>query len=138
MFVQTINATDVRKHFSEFIDMIVREKPAVIKRNRDYVFSLSMEDMCFILEQYRFSADKYIEDDGSITLSLNEIDLAVNEPTLENAVDSMAKEIKEYAEEYYENFKLYYNSSNRKKHLPYILRILTSGSIEDIRGMIDA
>jgi len=136
--VQTINATDVRKHFSEFIDMIVREKPAVIKRNRDYVFSLSMEDMCFILEQYRFSADKYIEDDGSITLSLNEIDLAVNEPTLENAVDSMAKEIKEYAEEYYENFKLYYNSSNRKKHLPYILRILTSGSIEDIRGMIDA
>lgn len=136
--MQTINATDVRKHFSEFIDMIVREKPAVIKRNRDYVFSLSMEDMCFILEQYRFSADKYIEDDGSITLSLNEIDLAVNEPTLENAVDSMAKEIKEYAEEYYENFKLYYNSSNRKKHLPYILRILTSGSIEDIRGMIDA
>ncbi len=138
MFVQTINATDVRKHFSEFIDMIVWEKPAVIKRNRDYVFSLSMEDMCFILEQYRFSADKHIEDDGSITLSLNEIDLVVNEPTLENAVDSMAKEIKEYAEEYYENFKLYYNSSNRKKHLPYILRILTSGSIEDIRGMIDA
>lgn len=136
--MQTINATDVRKHFSEFIDMVVREKPAVIKRNRDYVFSLSVEDMCFILEQYRFSVDKQIEDDGSITLSLNEIDLVVNESTLENAVDSMAKEIKEYAEEYYENFKLYYNSPNRKIHFPYILRVLTSRSFEDIRGMIDA
>lgn len=35
----------------------------------------NLETISEFLEAYHFSAMKYIEDDGSVTLSLNEIDL---------------------------------------------------------------
>jgi PHD/YefM family antitoxin component YafN of YafNO toxin-antitoxin module len=32
--MQTVNATEVRNHFSYYIDTVVRERPIAVKRNR--------------------------------------------------------------------------------------------------------
>ena len=132
----TMAATDVRKNWSSVLDTVVREKPTFIKRTRDCVV-LSNEDlMTDILSVYSFSAIEYIEDDGSITLSLNEIDLVENAENKELAVEALANSIREYAIDYYENFSYWSNASNRKGHIPYILKALLLDDIDKIGACI--
>ena len=71
-------ATNVRKEWSAVCDSVVHEKPKFIKRTRDKLWFSNLDTMTEILSAYKFTAEKYIEDDGSITLSLNEIDLVEN------------------------------------------------------------
>lgn len=136
--MQVIKALENEPPLDKLIDAVIKEKPVVIEKNSQYIFSLPLENMKYLLEPYRFSAAKYEEADGSITLSLHEIDLVVNRPSLEEAVNAMVQELKEYAEEYYENFRLYYSSPNRKNHFPYVLKILITDNTDDIKVIIDA
>ncbi len=74
-----------------------------------------------------FSAEQFDEDDGSVTLSLNEIDLVENAENEEKARMELAKSILEYAQEYYENYEQYSQSPNRKSHIPYVFQALNLG-----------
>jgi hypothetical protein len=65
--------------------------------------------------------------DGSVTLSLNEIDLAENADTETDARFALGKRLLEYAEDYLGECKLWNGSPNRKKHLHYVLTALTLG-----------
>lgn len=138
MFMQTINATDVRREFSQFIDTVVREKPVVIKRNRDYILSISLEQTVNLLADYRFHMNLFSEENGSITASLNELDLIINTTDRNNLKNLMAQEILDYAEDYFEQFSLYYNSTNRQKQFPYVLKAILADNLEEIAGFIDA
>lgn len=135
--MQTINATDVRKEFSQFIDTVVREKPAVIKRNRDHVLSISLEQAAYLLADYRFHMNVFNEEDGSITASLTDFDLIINTTDKSNLKNLMAQEILDYAEDYFEQFTLYYNSPNRQKHFPYVLKVILANNHEEVIGFID-
>ena len=134
--MQLKSSTDVRKEWSSTIDKVVREKPVAVKRSRDLVYLLSQKDIEQILSSYKFTANEFKEDDGSITLALNEIDIAVNAENEEAAVYKLAEDIKEYAEEYYDDFEYWYSSLNRKDHYPYILRVLALDDIEKIKEQI--
>lgn len=136
--MQTINATEVRKEFSQFIDTVVREKPVVIKRNRDYVLSISLEQTVNLLADYHFHMNVFNEEDSSITATLNELDLIINTMDKDNLKNLMAQEILDYAEDYFEQFNLYYNSPNRQKHFPYVLKAILANNIGDVAGFIDA
>lgn len=119
-----INATDVRKDWSRVIDYVVREKPTFIKRTRDKIWLSNLDTMAEILEAYRFTAAAFIEDDGSVTLALNEIDLVENAPTESDAKKRLGQAILEYATEYYSNYALYSKAPNRKSHIPYVFKAL--------------
>lgn len=71
-------ATTARKEWSTVCDSVMHDKPKFIMRTRDKMQFSSLETISEFLKVYHFSARKYIEDDGSITLSLNEIDLVEN------------------------------------------------------------
>ena len=52
------------------------------------------------------------------------------------AKGSLAKELIDYAEEYINDFRLYYNSPNRKNHFPYIYRVLlASDDLEKVKRL---
>jgi hypothetical protein len=125
---QLLNSTDVRKNWSQFMDEVKWVKPALIKRNRDKIAVLSGELMEYILKEYSLTVNVFMEEDGSWTGSLNEMDLASNCKDLESLKVKLAEELKEYAEEYINEFKLYFNSPNRKNHFPYIYRVLLAGN----------
>ena len=74
--------------------------------------------------KFRFTAKKFVEEDGSITLSLNEIDLVENGAEDSSARYAMGNAILEYAMEYYNNYAFYSHSPNRKGHVPYIFKAL--------------
>jgi len=48
----------------------------------------------------------------------------------------LAQDIKEYAEDYYDNFQQWYMSTNRKSHLPYVFKVLIMDNIEEIAELV--
>lgn len=117
-------ATAVRKEWSAACDSVIHDKPKFIKRTRDKMWFSNLETMSEILEVYQFSAIKYIEEDGSVTLSLNEIDLIENGKDEKEARMQLGKSILEYSLDYYNEYGTYSHSPNRKGHIPYIFKAL--------------
>ena len=134
--MQTINATQVRKSWSEVVDSVVREKPAFIKRTRDCMILSEIGLIEKMLELYVFNAELLIEDDGSVTISLDEIDLVENGLNESDAMKKMASGILEYAQDYYNDFNYWYSAPNRKAHLPYVMKVLILGDTDKIGGII--
>ena len=131
-----INATEVRNNWSQVADKVIREKPQFIKRTRDYMMLANVSFLEELLSNYSFNADNYTEADGSVTLSLKELDLVENAPTEEEVKLKMAKSILEYAEEFYNEFDYWSKAPNRKAHIPYIFKALILSDIEKIGANI--
>lgn len=129
-------ATTVRKEWSTVCDSVIHNKPKFIKRTRDKMWLSNLETMSEILKVYEFSAMKYQEDDGSVTLSLNEIDLVENGESEQEARLSLGKSILEYSFDYYNEYERYSNAPNRKKHIPYIFKALIIDDPQKIGDMI--
>jgi hypothetical protein len=122
--INIISATDARKDWSQLIDTVVHEKPQIISRTRDYVLLTEVHLMEDILAAYDFTAEEYIEEDNTVTLSLNEIDLVVNGSDEDDSKQKLAKEILDYAEDFYSDFNYWSKAPNRKKHIPYVMKAL--------------
>lgn len=134
--ILTAKATDVRKDWSTICDSVIHDKPRFIKRTRDRMWFSSLDTLTEILKAYSFTAKKFIESDGSVTLSLNEIDL------IENGIDEVAARlalgnaILDYSFEYYKEYSFYSHSPNRKAHVPYIFKALIMDNPEQIGEII--
>lgn len=134
--ILTAKATDVRKDWSTICDSVIHDKPRFIKRTRDRMWFSSLDTLTEILKAYSFTAKKFIESDGSVTLSLNEIDL------IENGIDEVAARlalgnaILNYSFDYYKEYSFYSHSPNRKAHVPYIFKALIMDNPEQIGELI--
>lgn len=133
----TMSATEVRKDWSRVLDSVTRRRPAFIKRTHDNVVLASTESLSAMLSDVRYETNIFQEDDGSITLSLDALDLVVNEKSLESAKKSLANDIEEYAEEYYANYESYSVSPNRRAHLPYVMKALIADSLKELEDAIE-
>lgn len=131
-----INATDVCREWSSVIDNVITERPQFIRRARDEMILISLSHFESVLDAYKFTARKLVEDDGSVTLTLNEIDLIENGANESEAKYALAKSILEYAEDFYNDFPLYSMSPNRKGHIPYVMKALIINNPEAIAGFI--
>ncbi|MGF0033613.1 hypothetical protein ACQRBN_11690 [Bariatricus sp. SGI.154] len=132
----TMNATDVRKEWSRVVDSVVRDKPQFIKRTRDRMWLSNLETMSEILEVYHFTAERYVEEDDSITLSLNEIELVENASTEKEARRLLAYSIMDYAADYYKDYSYWSSAPNRKAHIPYVFKALIMDDVEELGDSI--
>jgi len=138
MIVQEVlNATDVRKHWSQFNDDVIREGPKFVKRNRDRWAALSADHLKEAFSDYVFSASSFVEEDETVTVSLDNFDIVENGDTREEAIELVVDELIEYAHEYMDNFNLYFNSPNRRKHFKFIMNVLIQDSAEDVKELIE-
>lgn len=129
-------ATDVRKEWSSICDSVIHDKPKFIKRTRDKMWFSNLDTMAEILEVYLFTAKRMVEEDGSITLSLNEFDLIENAVDETSARHALGHAILDYAMEYYNDYAFYSHSPNRKGHVPYIFKALIMDDPEKIGDSI--
>ena len=129
-------ATAVRREWSAVCDSVIHEKPKFIKRTRDKMWFSNLDTMSEILQVYQFSAIKYQEEDGSVTLSLNEIDLIENGADEKEARIKLGGAILEYSLEYYNQYEKYSHSPNRRKHIPYIFKALIIDDPEKIGDIL--
>lgn len=138
--MQTVlNATEVRANFGGFIDTIVREKPQAIKRNRDVIMAFSKQQMKELLSVYELTFEYEQDEDGRYAGSVEQIDdIVADAETLEELKYALSRNLVEYAIDYETNYSRYYNSPNRHKHAPYILRVLLEEDIESVARMFHA
>jgi hypothetical protein len=136
--MQTMLATNVRNNFSSVIDTVLREKPVMFKRNRDNIMLLSEKQLLGLVQHCSFKAVFYNEENGTVTAGLEGFDLVVNSPDQEMVLTDLANELIEYAQDYINEFQLYYNSKNRKLHFPYVLRVLLAQDMDEVKGLIHA
>lgn|SRR5690625_219475 len=131
-----LNATDVRKHWSQFNDDVVREGPRFVKRNRDQWAALSSDHLKEAFSQFTFDVMFLTEEDGTVTATIDNFDIVENGDNKEEALELVVDELIEYANEYQDNFNLYFNSPNRRKQFPYIMNILVQNDSEDVKGLV--
>jgi predicted RNase H-like HicB family nuclease len=138
--MQTVlNATDVRANFGGFIDTIIREKPQAIKRNRDVIMAFSKQHMKELLSVYELTFEYEQDEDGKFAGSIEQIeDIVADAETLEELRNELSRQLIEYAIDYETNYSRYYNTPNRHKHAPYILRVLLEDDAESIANMLHA
>lgn len=129
-------ATKVRKEWSAVVDSVIHEKPKFIKRTRDKMWFSNLETMEEILKAYIFTAERFMEEDGSVTLALNEIELVENGNDEQEARSKLGKAILDYSMDYYNEYELYSRSPNRKAHVPYIFKALIMDNIQKIGDSI--
>ena len=84
----------------------------------------------------KLTARKYIGDDGSVTLSLDEIDLAENAPTEEEALNMLTESLIEYSQDYIDDLDFWSSAPNRIEHLNYIREIIKLSNVEYVKSMI--
>ncbi|MEG1564658.1 MAG: hypothetical protein RR365_13170 [Bacteroides sp.] len=131
-----LNSTDVRKDFSSIVDKAVREKPQFIKRTRDYMILSDVHFLESLLSGYSFTAEQFVEDDGTVTLSLNEFDIVENGATIDEARQKLSQSILDYSEDFYKDFSYWGSAPNRKSHIPYVFKVLALDDAEKIGELI--
>src|SRR5699024_12854344 len=100
MTMSTINARDVRKNWGQFNDEVVRKGARRAKCSRDTWAALSVEHLEAALASFTFKAILHHEEDGTVTATLEGCDIVENGDTKEEAIDLLADELMEYANEY--------------------------------------
>ena len=133
-------ASEVRQHFSEFIDGVVRDRPGFVIRNRDAIAALNLEHIEVLLSTIEFHVQFHKDENGDIIGTLEEVDdLVVCESSKDEALQSLANDLIEYAEEYLTtSFKLYFNAPNRRNHFPYVLKVATQPTAEHVTRLLHA
>lgn len=131
--------TDARKDFSSLYSQVYNTfKPALIIRNqREEVLILRTDLQKLLLSKFSLKPEVLPEENGSVTLALNELEIYSNAETLEDAINELIDELKFYAQDYIERSQLFLNAPDRRRHFPYILRILLAENDEEIRNLLE-
>jgi len=134
-----LNLTDARKEFSSLYDRVFNSfKPTIITRKKsEEVLVLRVDQQKMLLVNYSLKPDIITEDDGSITLALDNLELYSNSSSLEDAINELIEDLKIYASDYLQRSQLFLNAPNRKSHFPYILRVLLCDSDNEIRDLLE-
>lgn len=131
--------TEARRELSGIYNRVFNAlTPVVIKRKQNEQVLVIRPDLeQEILARYSLKPEVLQEDDGSITMALDALELAVNAPTKEESLQALVEDLKFYARDYMERSQLFLHSPNRRQHLPYLLRVLLCNSDAEIRSLLE-
>jgi len=134
-----LNLTDARKGFSSLYDDVFNTfKPTVVKRKKtEEVLLLRVDLQKMLLSHFSLKPEIIYEDDKSVTLALDTLDIFVNNTTLDKAVNELIQDLKLYSQDYIERSQLFLHAPNRRSHFPYVLRIMLCENDEEIRSLLE-
>ena len=104
---------------------VAADKPVFIENSNDK-----------FLEPLKFNISFFEEEDGSFTGTLEELDLIENTPSKEDCLLSLIEAMKDYAHDFYNEFALWSSAPNRKSHIPYVLKILSSSNNQLMENIV--
>ena len=139
-----LNFSEARSKLTEIVDRAQRFEIPVIrprKKSEDYSVIVRGDLLKSLLSKEQtkeFSIEIFNEEDGSVTISVDPFDIAVNGETREAAIEQAIDEVIDYAKEYMEpeNFPVYFRSPNRRFHLALVTKVLLCDSTEQVKGII--
>ena len=135
--IEKQNFSTARSNFKAVFDIVaVSQRPLIVNRYQDEIFMISRQLQKDLLGCYTVQAEVLPETDGSITIAVDTLELAVNAATKEAAEAELLSELKIYAEDYMNRINLFLQAPNRRGHFPYVLRVLMATNDEDLRQMV--
>lgn len=131
--------SEARSQLSRLFDEVIEDlRPVLIRRKgREEALLLRRDDLEALLESFTLTAQVLREEDGSITVAVDELEWAVNAPTRETAVQQVLDDLRHYAGDYLARAPVFLRAPNRRTHFPYVLRILLASTDEQIRRMLN-
>jgi antitoxin YefM len=131
--------TDARKELTDLYNEVFNNyRPVIIRRRQaEEVLVLRLDLQKALLSSYALKPEVIREEDGSVTLALDQLELYVNGDSTDQAAQDLVNDLKFYAQDYMERSQLFLNAPNRRPHFPYILRVLMCESDEEIRGLLE-
>lgn len=131
--------TDVRNNFTSVIDRVQNLSPVVVKprkKSETYTFLLNKEWVKQLLQEVKIKVNMYPEEDGSLTLGIDELELYANGDTKEKAFEELTEDLIQYAQDYMNEPHRYYNAPNRRHHLSYLFKILLCNNKDEVKQML--
>jgi len=131
--------TEARNNFTSVIDRVQRLSPVIIKprkQSEDCTFLLNEKLVHRLLRDVQFRIVVMPEEDGSVTVGIDELELYVNGETIEEAIDELAEDIIAYAQDYMNNPDRYFNAPNRRDHFPYLFKVLLHNNKEEVKQFL--
>ena len=77
-----------------------------------------------------FNISLFPESDGSFTGVVDGLDLIENAETQKDCVALLISAMRDYARDFYREFELWASAPNRRAHIPYVLKILSSSDAQ--------
>lgn len=87
------------------------------------------------IDTLNFTVSFVKEDDGSFTGTVEELDLFENSPSKNSCMILLLEAMKEYAQDFYSEFNLWSSAPNRRKHIPYVIKILSASDKKLLEAM---
>jgi len=137
--LQELTITDARKQLSNIFDSAYNAyKPLMVKRKQTEKVLIMRKDLQqMILSEFKLKPEVIVEEDSSVTLALDTLEIYVNAENKEKAYQDLIKELKIYAQDYIQRSQLFLNAPNRSNHFPYVLRILLCENDKELRQIIE-
>lgn len=131
--------TEARNSLTSVIDRVQDLFPVVIKprkQSESHTLLLNETLVRQILQNFKFRIAVYQEDDGSVTLGMDDLELYVNGDCEEHAIDQLVEDLLTYAKQYMENPSRYFSAPNRRHHFPYLLKVLLCNNHEEVKQLL--
>lgn len=131
--------TDVRNNFTNVIDRVQRLSPVVVKprkQSETSTFLLNEVLVQQLLQEITLKVKWFQEEDGSVTLGLDELELYVNGDTEDKALDELAEDAMVYAQDYMREPDRYFNAPNRRHHFPILFKVLLCNNKEEVKQLL--
>ena len=130
--------TEARNQFSTLYDSVFNSfNPTIVKRKQtEQVALLRVDLLKMVLADYKLNPEIIKEDDGSITLALDSLEIYANNSTLDLAACDLIEDLKVYSQDYMDRSQLFLQAPNRKSHFPYVLKVLLCDSDTEIRALL--
>jgi len=130
--------TEARKQFSTLYDSVFNSfNPTIVNRKQtEQVALLRVDLLKMVLVDYKLNPEIINEDDGSITLALDSLEIYANDSTLDLAANNLVEDLKVYSQDYMDRSQLFLQAPNRKSHFPYVLKVLLCDNDEEILALL--
>lgn len=108
---------------SDLMSEVVREhRPVVLDRNRgkEEALVMSVEDLRTLLDAFSFNPQVSLSE-GEFVFRLSELNLISGGSTFDDALAELLELVESYAQDYFNRYD-FYRHTDRRQHLPWLLR----------------
>ena len=101
--------TEARNQFSTLYDSVFNSfNPTIVKRKQtEQVALLRVDLLKMVLADYKLKPEIINENDGSVTLALDSLEMYANNSTLDLATNDLLEDLKVYAQDYMDRSQLF-------------------------------
>ena len=129
---------ELKRNFTRFFDAYDKSINNPTDEMGAWISGFFGSGKSHFLKILSYLLDSNLEVDGKISVDFQDFVLFANDISLEKALSNLADELIDYAHDYLNDIQLYYNSPNRKKHLPYVLQVLLQENKADVIKLLHA